>query len=886
MHRLFIAAILALAPAAGSALGQQADAEALIAQYTADADSPLRTPAELTAAFDAILDFLLPGMAAEELAAREKPQQTLERLCHRAGRPGADAERDALCRAIAKRLGGQTARPARVWMIRKLEPLGADECVAALAACLTEVDVEVSDAARRALQHNPSPAARDALLAALGAAGDAASRVGLINALAARRDATLLPTFTKYFTSDDDATAIAAMTAMGDLESPVALHRLIAVWMNSPPPRRRAAGAAISRIAERLIADGQLEDAASVYTTVFQTSPLPHVKAAALIGLARAQGDAAMPLLRATYLASDVPGLRPIAARIAGEVPGPGATGALAEDLPKAAPDIQVVILDVLADRGDAALRAPARELYATADETVRVAILDALSRVGDASDALTVAEWTVAAEGGVQKAARSAMARFRASIDDALIQKLGPGPSAALRAECIRALAARLCRTATPALLVAAEDAEADVRAAALDALGELAGPTDVPQCIRALMRSAPDVRSKAEDMLAAVCLRMPDKESRVQPLLDELRNGDPANHASLIRVLARLEGTSALAAVRQAAEDGPNAEIRDAGIRALAGWSSVEVLPDLERVIADAASQPIHRTLAVRGLTRLVRSAVDRGPEQRFELLERTWSQCDQPDDRKLILAAIADLKIPAALSRAMFHLNDDALRNEAAAATIALARALAATHRSEASDAIQAVMASSVDEKQKTAAAEAREWIAAFEGYIREWQYCGPYTCKGKNSGTLFDVAFPPEPSCPELPADATGPAAPDWKPLTAFKPDNPWIADFTQLDKGVSRCVYVRTTIVSDVEQSARLEVGSDDGVEVWLNGQSVHRKVGIRSVKPGEDQVPVVLRSGANELLLKVSQGDGGWGVCCGVRSSGGEPLIGVSFRAP
>ncbi|MBW3625261.1 MAG: serine hydrolase [Armatimonadetes bacterium] len=59
--------------------------------------------------------------------------------------------------------------------------------------------------------------------------------------------------------------------------------------------------------------------------------------------------------------------------------------------------------------------------------------------------------------------------------------------------------------------------------------------------------------------------------------------------------------------------------------------------------------------------------------------------------------------------------------------------------------------------------------------------------------------------------------------------------------------------------------ALLGIGSDDAVRVWLNGQAVHDNFTMRGVVPDEDLVPVTFREGKNTLLLKVMNGQGGWG---------------------
>jgi hypothetical protein len=68
------------------------------------------------------------------------------------------------------------------------------------------------------------------------------------------------------------------------------------------------------------------------------------------------------------------------------------------------------------------------------------------------------------------------------------------------------------------------------------------------------------------------------------------------------------------------------------------------------------------------------------------------------------------------------------------------------------------------------------------------------------------------------------------------------------------------------------------MGSDDGLKVWLNGRVVHANNAVRPCSPGQDKVKVKLKAGANDLLLKVTQGGGEWSACCRVRSPDGQPL--------
>ncbi len=75
-------------------------------------------------------------------------------------------------------------------------------------------------------------------------------------------------------------------------------------------------------------------------------------------------------------------------------------------------------------------------------------------------------------------------------------------------------------------------------------------------------------------------------------------------------------------------------------------------------------------------------------------------------------------------------------------------------------------------------------------------------------------------------------------------------------------------YALTRLESPSEQAAELLIGSDDGVVVWLNGQRLLDHLDVnRGVAIDQERVPVQLRAGTNLLLLKISQGAGGWGFC-------------------
>jgi hypothetical protein len=92
------------------------------------------------------------------------------------------------------------------------------------------------------------------------------------------------------------------------------------------------------------------------------------------------------------------------------------------------------------------------------------------------------------------------------------------------------------------------------------------------------------------------------------------------------------------------------------------------------------------------------------------------------------------------------------------------------------------------------------------------------------------------------------------------------------------------VYLKTAVESAEEQEVLLEMGSDDGVKAWLNGEEIHANNAGRGVTPGEDKVKTKLKAGENVLLLKITQGGGGWGACARFRKPDGSQIEGLVVK--
>lgn len=827
---------------------------------------------------------MIPDISSDDLSVRQRGQRDFEVVCLKSAAPGSEGRRWALCVTICERLGEQDPPPARVWMVRKLEQIGGAESVSCLAKLLDDNDVQVRDAARRGLSNNPSPAATAALETALRNArpGDVEWRTGLVNALRGRGLSDKQHAYIGELTQSNDAVGIAAISlfystvATGAQNSGKATvkSKIDALQHETAPLRREAMAAALLRAADNLQMGSQADiaNASLIYDAVLKSEVNHATVVAALRGASRT--GSIQPKLYEIMQGDDTV-FAAEAAAIAIDVPGDDGAKKLAERVPDLPSAIQVQLLENFADRRAHDGLKAALAVWSSPDENVRIAATRTIGILGGVAQAPRLLELAATSSGKERDAARWALSRLPGRDVDQLIAGRADDGEPAYRVEAIKAIGARNLKSALSKLVHAAGDGNEDVRIAAFNVLGDLAGDGELAALVDLLARDQGD-RSMpaAEDAVVAVSNRVTEADKRATAVLAKLDAAPAPGRPALIRALGRLGGDAALAAIRKAHGGGVEAEV-DAAVRALAKWPDAAVLGDLEQ-IAKSTLNDAHRSLALRGYFRLLKSTTDKTADQRMELVQRVVPAARTIDDRKALLGALGEIKHAEALALASSALGEEELRDEAALATVAAARRLAADQPQAARTAIERAKAATLGENARKAVDEAVEFLNKFAGYIGTWQYAGPYFQEGKEFKGVFETAF-----APETP-DAAGV---EWKPLPFSDGANPWILDLAKIDKGANRCAYVRAWVWSEHKQDARLDTGCDDALKAWVNGESVCEKFGQRSTTPGDDKTPITLNEGWNLVMLKIVQSSGGWDFCGGVRARDGGELTGLKFKA-
>lgn len=600
------------------------------------------------------------------------------------------AQRKEIEKRLVAILDGEGTKDGKAFVCRQLSLVGSAAAVPSLARLLP--DEAMSHYARIALERMPcgeaSAALRDALAKVQGKL-----LVGVINSLGERRDAAAVPALARLAGSADEAAAEAALAALGKIGGAEALKAIAAVRTKAAPKLREVATDAYLLCADQLVAGGKKPEATAIYKEVYEGEKREHLRVAAFRGLLATGDQAAWDLIIKT-LSTDEPKMWGTAAAFAREIPGTEATKALAAALAKLPPQAQVLLLNALAARGDGAALPAVLEAAKSKEDAVRFAAIGALGRLGDASCVPLLAALAAKGMGAEQGAARRSLQELRGKeVDPALIAAAGSG-ELATRVEMIRVLAARNVAAAVPVLLKAAEDADKAIRVEAVNALGVLADAKALPALVRLLAEArADDERANAERAVVAVTRRIEDKDAAAGAVLAGMGGASAEVKASLVRILARIPAAKALDALRAAAKDAA-AAVKDAAIRGLSDWPDAAAMGDLLAIARSAGAQ-VHKVLALRGFIRLAALPSERPAEATAKLLADAMALAASPEDKKLVLAALAGIGHTAALDLAAGCLGDPALEVEAATAVVQIAKNVRKSNRDAAKAALQKVL-----------------------------------------------------------------------------------------------------------------------------------------------------------------------------------------------
>jgi hypothetical protein len=257
------------------------------------------------------------------------------------------------------------------------------------------------------------------------------------------------------------------------------------------------------------------------------------------------------------------------------------------------------------------------------------------------------------------------------------------------------------------------------------------------------------------------------------------------------------------------------------------------------------------------------------------KVKLYQQAINLATNSNEKRMVLSELATVKSYAGLKMAAIYLDDDQLRREAEVAIVKIAGGIFGSCPQTSKEILSKIISTTSNDSVKKQATGIINQINKFGDFITAWQVSGPYMRQNVLGPELFDTQFAPE----KAETDAK------WGILPASEDSGrPWLIQLERIFGGDNRVAYVRNKVWSDKDQQVRLELGSDDGIKVWLNGEVVHANNAARGIKPGDDKVNVNLKKGWNAMMMKVTQGGGGWGACAKFRTVDGGDIKGLKFQ--
>lgn len=351
----------------------------------------------------------------------------------------------------------------------------------------------------------------------------------------------------------------------------------------------------------------------------------------------------------------------------------------------------QVLLIYALGDLADPAALPVVLAAARQGSWDARLAAVRVLGRIGDGS-AVPVLLEAAQAGGELGRAAIDSLANLKGAAVDAQIAQGLAEAQGTLRAVLVELVGQRGIRAAVPLLLkdVASEDAE--VRIAAISALGMTAEFGQLDVLIRALVaaQSEPETAA-AKTALLLACPRMPDRDATATKLLAALPTAEKEAQAAILDLLGAVGGEKALAGVLSAARSGDDA-LEDAATEVLGRWMSADSAPALLELARSGS--PKYRTRALRAYVRIARQ-LDVPLDVRMAMCEKALEIAQRDAERTLVLEVLQRYPAPAGLKLAAAQLALPSLKENALTTTLAIAEKVLADDPAAVAAAMQQVV-----------------------------------------------------------------------------------------------------------------------------------------------------------------------------------------------
>lgn len=261
----------------------------------------------------------------------------------------------------------------------------------------------------------------------------------------------------------------------------------------------------------------------------------------------------------------------------------------------------KAMLLDMLAERGDATACDAIAACLTSADDAVAAAAQRALIKLSPKAFAAQIPSLLKTLPPERQNSARDGVRQLKTDLAGPALTQAYDTFSDAGKKVALEVIKERRLAEAVPLGLAALDAKDEESVIAGYRLLREIADKRQAEVLVAKLLTTTGRVTPEAESAIAAAA-RRDVSGAYAAALLQALGAAPDAQKPIALEAAGRL-GDDALLKPVEAATRSPNAEIATAAVRALAAWSDSTAVPALLRLAATATNAK-HQTLAQRGL------------------------------------------------------------------------------------------------------------------------------------------------------------------------------------------------------------------------------------------------------------------------------------------
>jgi len=562
------------------------------------------------------------------------------------------------------------------FFMKQLQLIGQDQAAEAMKIYLENKDIcQPALAVITAVGGKTS----EAILAESLRNNDLPCAAGVMNALAIMNSQLAVNEYITWLSDDDVNTKAAALNALAQSGSPLAYPVLFEAAKNvSYRWEQTGASASLLNYARVLGNNGDMKTMDKICKRVISKSKdilAVQSKIDALDTYVSFHGIDAMFYLTKAAAHPDKM-YRNAAIRMSLSIPGTEIVNNWIKYLPKATPEAKAEIITMLGERGDELALPIVTASLSDDNLNTRIESTEAVVKIGGSQSINSLINYMLVFSSiPDQEAAKSALMTVAGSDQMSLLMPvLKEGPPYAQKS-VIEILAWNKDNKYFSDVFPFTSSTELEVRSAAMKAMADLAGPSDMAGLLE-LMTATENSESvlDLQTALASAAWKISDPEKRSDLLIKYIGQNSNATSlkAKIIPVLAKTGGREELAVVLKEFENG-DAEMRDICFKTLAGWSDYSASSALYEITA--SGNKTFESPAFDGYVRQIRSA--NLPDEQKLLLYRKIMPYALSDARKnRLLSEIGRLKTYQALFFVAGYLDDPATSAAAARAAMTIA------------------------------------------------------------------------------------------------------------------------------------------------------------------------------------------------------------------